>query len=334
MSARRDVALVMQEHRLSERQTCKLLEVDRSTYRYQPRPDHNAGLREALIGVARQKPRFGYRRLWIELTRKQGWKVSMGRVHRLYRAEHLAVRRLKRKRLSGIAPLNPLLIRPNQEWAVDFVSDALANGRALRALTMVDSFTRECPAIEVDTGISSRKVTRVLERVIRERGKPQALRCDNGPEFTSRHFLAWCADQKIELIHIEPGKPMQNGYVESFNGRFRDECLNANWFLNLPDAKTKIEDWRQHYNADRPHSSLDYRTPAEFAKIHSELTSRMAAIPPDRPSESRDRTPVLAGKGTLAPRPAGRALASSAPPCSVSLATGGSGGMASAVKVG
>ena len=192
--------------------------------------------------------------------------MGLGRVHRIYRAENLSVRRLKRKRLRGIAPLNPLLTRPNQEWALDFVSDALSNGRALRALTMVDSFTRECPAIEVAMGISSRQVTRTLERVIQERGKPKALRCDNGPEFTSRHFIGWCADKGIELVHIQPGKPMQNGYVESFNGRFRDECLNASWFVNLADAKQKIESWRRQYNVDRPHSSLDYRTPNEFAE--------------------------------------------------------------------
>jgi len=333
VSARRDVTLVMQEHRLSERQACRLLEVDRSTYRYQRRPDHNAGLREALLTVARQKPRFGYRRLWIELTRRQGWKVSLGRLHRLYRAEHLAVRRLKRKRLKGIAPLSPLLTRPNQEWALDFVSDALSNGRGVRALTMVDSFTRECPAIEVDTGISSRKVTRTLERVILQRGMPRTLRCDNGPEFTSRHFLGWCADRGIQLVHIQPGRPMQNGHVESFNGRFRDECLNANWFVNLADARDRIEHWRQEYNVERPHSSLDYRTPAEFARIYSELTSRMAAIPPTRPSESAaDRTAVLAGKGSLTP-PETNALASSAPPCKINSATGGSGGMALAVEV-
>lgn len=180
---------------------------------------------------------------------------------------------------------------------------------------MLDSYTRECPAIEVDTGISRRQVTRTLERVIAERGAPASLRCDNGPEFTSRHFLAWCAQKKIELVHIQPGKPMQNGYVESFNGRLRDECLNANWFVNLADAREKIERWRREYNADRPHSSLAYRTPEEFAKTCSELTSRMAAIPPGRPSELVDRTAVLAGKGSLAPRPQVRALACSAPPC-------------------
>jgi putative transposase len=319
----------MAEHRLSERQACRLLEVDRSTYRYEPRPDRNAKLREALIEAARQRPRFGYRRLWAVLTGRDGFEASVGRVHRLYRKEGLMVRRQKRKRLKGAAPASSLISRPNQEWALDFVSDALSNGRALRALTMVDSYTRECPAIEVDTGISSRQVTRALDQVIRERGAPSSLRCDNGPEFTSRHFLAWCAEKKIELVHIQPGRPMQNGHVESFNGRLRDECLNANWFVNLADARARIERWRQEYNADRPHSSLDYRTPEEFAKACSELTSGMAAIPPDRPSASGNRTAVLAGKGALPPRPAGRALAPSAPLCtSIVVATGGSGGMA------
>jgi putative transposase len=328
------VALVMAEHGLSQRHACRLLKVDRTTYRYEPRPDRNAKLRVALIEAARQRPRFRYRRLWVVLTTRQGLSVSIGRVHRLYREEGLAVRRQKRKRLKGSAPINLLICRPNQEWALDFVTDAISNGRALRALTMVDSYTRECPAIEVDTGISSRQVTRTLERVIAERGVPGSLRCDNGPEFTSRHFLAWCAQKTIELVHIQPGRPMQNGHVESFNGRFRDECLNASWFVNLADARTKIESWRQQYNADRPHSSLAYRTPAEFANACSELTSRMAATPPDRPSTSADRTAVLAGKGSLTPRPAGRALASSAPPCSSSVATGGSGGMAKGDQLG
>jgi putative transposase len=280
------VALVMTEHRLSERRACKLLDLERATYRYEPRPDRNEELREALIALAREKPRFGYRRLWAVLTERQGWQVSLGRVHRLYQQEGLMVRRLKRKRLRNVAPENPLLTRPNQEWGLDFVTDALVTGRALRAFTAVDGFTRESPLIEVDTGLSSYQVTRALDRAIEERDgvPPDAVRCDNGPEFTSRHFLAWCEKRKIRLIHIQPGKPMQNGLVESFNGRFRDECLNANWFLNLADARRKIEAWRNEYNTDRPHSSLAYRTPEEFAKACSELTSRMAAIPPDRPS--------------------------------------------------
>jgi putative transposase len=298
VSARRDVALLVTEHQLSERQACRLLELDRATYRYEARPDSNSQLREALLELARQKPRYGYRRLWAILDRR-GWKVNVKRIYRLYRAEGLMVRRLKRKRLKRQAPVDSLISRPNQEWALDFVSDALATGRALRALTIVDSYTRECPAIEVASGISSRQVTRTLDRIIEERGKPQSLRSDNGPEFTSRHFVAWCEESGIALHHIQPGKPMQNGHIESFNGRLRDECLNASWFLNLADAKRKIESWRQDYNADRPHSSLAYRTPAEFAQVCSELTSRMAANPPDRPSTSVDRTAVLADKGSL-----------------------------------
>jgi len=283
VSARRDVALLVAEYRFSERHACKLLGMDRSTYRYDARPDTNQQLREALLSLARQKPRYGYRRLWAILTRR-GWEVNVKRIYRLYREEGLMVRRLKRKRLTRDRTTDSILSRPNQEWALDFVSDALASGRALRTLTIVDSYTRECPAIEVGTGICSEQVTRVLERIIAERGKPESVRCDNGPEFTSRHFLAWCEEQGIAVIHIQPGKPMQNGHVESFNGRFRDECLNASWFVNLADAKRKIESWRVEYNGERPHSSLAYRTPAEFAKTCSELTSGMAATPPSRPS--------------------------------------------------
>jgi hypothetical protein len=181
----------------------------------------------------------------------------------------------------------------------------------------------------VSTGISSRRVTRVLEQVIAERGVPAAIRCDNGPEFTSLFFMEWCKSHGITVVHIQPGKPVQNGHVESFNGRFRDECLNTNLFLNVKDARQKIEAWRKEYNGQRPHSSLAYRTPDEFAKICSELTSRMAAIPPDRPSALVDRTAVLAGKGTLSPCPEGHAPADSAPLCIRDMiATGGSGGMA------
>ena len=283
MSARRDVVFLIAEHRLSERHACRLLEVDRTTYRYEPRPDRSRDLREALVSLARQKPRYGYRRLWVLLTRR-GWKCSENRIYRLYREEGLLVRRLKRKRVARDRSAEVLLSAPNQEWALDFVSDALATGRGVRGLTIVDSYTRECPTIEVATGLCSRTVTRTLERIIGERGKPQTLRCDNGPEFTSRHFLGWCEEQGISVVHIQPGKPMQNGHVESFNGRLRDECLNANWFVNLADARRKIESWRVEYNTERPHSSLDYRTPAEFANACSELTSRMAATPPSRPS--------------------------------------------------
>jgi putative transposase len=196
---------------------------------------------------------------------RRGWQVNVKRVYRLYRELGLMVRRTKRKRIRRTAAPERLLSARNQQWSLDFVSDALATGRVLRALTIVDGFTRECPVIRVGTSLSSHEVTRALKDVIGERGKPQHLRCNNGPEFTSRHFLAWCEQQGIVVNHIQPGKPMQNGHVESFNGRFRDECLNANWFVNLADAREKIERWRREYNEERPHSSLDYRTPSEFA---------------------------------------------------------------------
>jgi putative transposase len=258
------VAFVVQEFQMSERQACKLLEVDRSSYRYEPRPREDGQLRQEMVSLAKQKPRYGYRRLGVLLARR-GWKMNHKKLYRLYREEHLAVRRLKRKRL--VRPALPVveLKQANQEWAMDFVMDGLATGRAVRALTVVDEYTRECLAIEVDSCLSSRRVTRVLEWVIQQRGKPEALRCDNGPEFTSRHFLAWCEEQQIRLIHIQPGRPMQNGRVESFNGRLRDECLNANWFATMNEAKQKIETWRGEYNQERPHSSLGYRTPQEFA---------------------------------------------------------------------
>jgi putative transposase len=262
----------MKEHGYSERAACKLVEMDRSSYRYEPKPDHNEKLRQELIEIARQKPRYGYRRLHVLLGRR-GWKVNHKRLYRLYRAEHLALRRLKRKRLYRPATPIAQLNRANQEWSMDFVMDGLATGRALRVLTIVDSYTRECLAMEVDSCLSSRRVTRALEWVIQQRGAPGGLRCDNGPEFTSRHFLAWCEEQRIQLIHIQPGRPMQNGRVESFNGRLRDECLNANWFESLGQAKRRIETWREEYNRERPHSSLGYLTPLEFAARGAPLLS-------------------------------------------------------------
>jgi len=149
---------------------------------------------------------------------------------------------------------------------VDFAHDALANGRAIRVLTVEYEYTRESLALPVDTSFASRRVTRELERILVEREKPLAIRCDNGPEFTSRHFLAWCIEKQIALVHIQPGKPQQNGYVESFNGKLRDECLNVNWFENLWDARRKIAAWRVEYNEERPHSALGYQTPAAFAR--------------------------------------------------------------------
>ena len=169
--------------------------------------------------------------------------------------------------MSSKSSAPPEQLESNQEWALDFVCDALATGRGIRLLNVVDAFSRECLSLEVDTSLSSHRVTHALEAVTGRRGKPESVRCDNGPELTSRHFLSWCEERQIQRIHIQPGRPMQNGHVESFNGRLRDECLNANWFRNLMDARAKITAWRDEYNGERPHSSLGYRTPNEFAAI-------------------------------------------------------------------
>jgi putative transposase len=263
---RTDVAFAMQQFKMSERQACKLVDLDRSSYRYEPRLDHNAELRRKMVELARHRPRYGYRRLHALLT-KWGNSASMQRVYRIYKREGLAVRRLKRKRLTRCAAVVPPVWRADQEWALDFACDTLATGRGIRVLAVVDTFTRECLVLEIDTSLSSQRVTRSLDRAIEQRGTPESIRCDNGPELTSRHFLSWCEERKIQLIHIQPGKPTQNGYVESFNGRLRDECLNANWFANLMDARHKITQWKDEYNRERPHSSLGYRTPMEFAEV-------------------------------------------------------------------
>lgn len=251
---------------MSERRACKLLGVDRASYRYEPVPDRNAELREELMKLARQKPRYGYRRLHAVLERR-GQAVNVKRIYRLYAEEGLAVRRRKRKRLVRERAVEPRLIRANQEWAMDFIVDGLANGRMVRILSVVDAFTRECLALEADTSLGSGRVTRVLERLIDERGLPESVRSDNGPEFTSRRMLGWAEERKINLVHIQPGRPMQNGHVESFHGRLRDECLNANWFRTMNEVRRTLDSWRHEYNCERPHSALAYRTPDEFRRI-------------------------------------------------------------------
>jgi putative transposase len=254
----------------------------RSSCRYRHRPDRDEGLREQLRKLAQERPRFGYRRLGVLLERA-GEHVNHKRLFRVYRESGLSVKRNRRKKLVRCGVSQPVLREPNEEWSLDFVHDALANGRSVRVLSVVDNFTRECLALETDTSFASQRVTRVLEKLIARRGPPKALRMDNGPELTSRHFLAWCIDRKIAMHHIQPGKPMQNGHVESFNGRFRDECLNANWFRNLFHARIKIAVWRDDYNSARPHSGLAYRTPDEFAAQWQRPSSSAHLLPQSEP---------------------------------------------------
>ncbi len=254
-----------EQYEASQRRVCGLLSMAVSSYRYVSKRDDHP-LRQKLVELAREKPRYGSPRLQV-LLKREGWEVNHKRVERIYREAGLALRRKKRRHCVRLG--RPLVERTaaNQEWALDFVHDAVACGRTIRVLCVVDAYTRECLALEVDTSFASRRVTRVLEAIIAERGAPEVIRCDNGPELTSRHFLAWCMERKIELLHIQPGKPQQNGRLESFNGKLREECLNISWFQNLFDARAKISAWKVEYNEQRPHSSLRYRTPAEFAKI-------------------------------------------------------------------
>jgi putative transposase len=261
---REEVRWLGEHYQASQQRFCELMQIAVSSFRYRSTRSDTA-LRERLVELARKKPRWGYRRLHILLT-ESGMCVNHKRVFRVYREAGLAVRRKARKRLVREGSPQPTLTAANQEWAVDFAHDALANGRAIRVLTVEDEYTRESLALPVDTSFASRRVTRELESILAEREKPLAIRCDNGPEFTSRHFLAWCIEKQIALVHIQPGKPQQNGYVESFNGKLRDECLNVNWFENLWDARQKIAAWRVEYNEERPHSSLGYQTPAAFAR--------------------------------------------------------------------
>lgn len=263
------------EFQASERRVCGLMEIPRMSCRYQSRRDDSA-LRERLLELAREKPRFGYRRLWVLLVggrRGDNERINHKRVWRVYRDLGLSVRRTRRKRLQRAMSPRPVLTAPNQEWAVDFASDVTASGRRLRIFSVVDGYTRECLALEVDTSLPSRRVTRALQQVIEHRGMPVAMRSDNGPELCSRHYLAWCIERKIDAVHIQPGKPTQNAKVESFHGRLRDECLNVSWFWNVFDARAKIGAWRTDYNTRRPHSALKYLTPEEFARAAASPSS-------------------------------------------------------------
>jgi putative transposase len=242
--------------------------ISRSSARYRRRRSGDEELRERLRQLAGERRRFCYRRLHVML-RREGEQVNHKRVYRLYREEGLTVRKRSRKRVSrserslALAPT-----APNQCWSLDFVSDWLALGRKVRMLTIVDAYTRESLAIEVDTSLPGVRVARVLDRVIAVRGaKPDEIRLDNGPELTSRALDQWAYERGVQLRFIEPGKPVQNAYIESFNGRLRDECLNEHWFLTLAHAREIIEEWRTDYNQRRPHSALGNLTPLEFARV-------------------------------------------------------------------
>lgn len=258
---------MVSEFRRSQVRSCGLVGLQRSTFRYRSRRGGDRELREKLRALAQSRPRFGYRRLGIFL-RREGHEINHKRLYRIYRSEGLALprKRQKRRLWQRQSPLSPATT-PMERWSIDFVSDQFAGNRRFRSLTIVDDCSRESPAILVDTSIGGLRAVRLFEELDEKVGLPATIVLDNGPEFTSRAFLAWAQKRGIELRFIQPGKPTQNAFIESFNGKFRLECLDAHWFTSLGHARDVIEAWRCDYNEVRPHSSLDNRTPAEFAAL-------------------------------------------------------------------
>jgi putative transposase len=236
-----------------------------------------------LKDLAATRVRFGYRRLHV-LLRREGWGVNHKKVYRIYREEDLTVRRQKRKKFASKrrVPLREA-VAPNDQWSMDFVSDRLEDGRLLRVLSVVDHFTRECLLLEADTSLTGTRVARVLDRIARQRGYPDSIRVDNGSEFYSRAMDRWAHWHGVKLEFIRPGKPIENGYIESFHGRLRDECLNVHLFFSLGDAREKLERWRQDYNSVRPHGSLDDQTPAEFRAAHMHREHGVGAMDKHQP---------------------------------------------------
>lgn len=255
---------------MSTARACGLMSLATSSFHYRANPARpEQPLREALRRHAQERRRWGYRRL-IVLLRREGFADNHKRVHRLYRLENLQVRQRRRRkqRLARGAQRPPAPSVPNERWSLDFVHDRLANGRTLRLLNVHDDYTRECLWIEADTSLSGCRVARILSQVSELRGRPKSLITDNGPEFAGLALDRWSHENQVEHRFIAPGKPAQNGYIESFNGKLRDECLNEHEFINLPHAQELLESFREDYNQNRPHSSLGGLTPAEFAARH------------------------------------------------------------------
>ena len=260
---------VMESHGLSQRRACQLIELDRSTLRYRCRRPEDTAIRERLRELAAERRRFGYRRLGWMLAR-EGQRMNHKKLYRIYREERLIVRRRRgRKRALGTRAPMALPTRINQRWSLDFVSDTLSDSRRFRVLCIVDDYSRECLAAVVDTSLGGVRVVRELERLTMERAMPETVVSDNGTELTSGAVLRW-ATRRVAWHYIEPGKPVQNAFIESFNSKLRDECLNEYVFTTLAEARAIIEAWRQDYNHLRPHSSLGALTPVEFAMLNGQ----------------------------------------------------------------
>jgi putative transposase len=244
---------------------------------YESRKDLQEPLRRRLREIAATYVRYGYRRLTV-LLRREGWKVNAKRVYRLYEEENLKVRSVERKKIARRQRVPAVqALGPNEGWSADFVSDKLTDGRSIRILTVIDQFTRECVWLEADRSMSGPKVVAALTRAIEERGAtPTSMTLDNGSEFAGRAMEAWAIAAGVQLCFIRPGRPVENGFIESFNGRLRDECLNVEWFASLAEARDKLAAWREHYNHHRPHSALNDRPPSVFADLHSSIARRFA----------------------------------------------------------
>lgn len=275
---------------LSERRACDIVSADRKMIRYQSRRAPDTALRARLRDLANERKRFGYRRLFI-LLRQDGEAAGINRIYRLYREEGLTVRK-RRARRRAIGTRAPIMVeaKANARWSLDFVHDQLANGRRFRILNIVDDVTRECLAAIPDTSISGRRVTRELTALVARRGKPGLIVSDNGTEFTSNAIFTWQTEHKIAWHYIAPGKPMQNGFCESFNGRMRDELLNESLFLGLDHARSRISHWVTDYNQRRPHSALAYLTPVAYAATLTATGDRLRNPDQLRPGQSHFKT--------------------------------------------
>ena len=261
---------------LSKRKACILVDLGRTVYGYQSHRENDAMLRNRLRELAGQRKRFGSPRLHIMLKRER-LVVNHKRTERIYKEEGLALRRKRRRKgAASTRMVIPAPERPNQKWSMDFVSDSIVTGRRFRALAIVDDYSRECPAIEVDTSLGGARVVSVLEKLADIRGLPEVITVDNGPEFAGRAMDEWAYRKGIKLSFIRPGKPIENAFAESFNGRLRDECLNTNWFLNIKHARELIENWRKDYNTVRPHSALGGLSPQEFMELDGNAKMQVA----------------------------------------------------------
>lgn len=265
-SRRRDMIGYLKTHyAVSERHACALAMCTRSNYRYRSRLNPRTELRARIREIAQERVRYGYRRVHVLLER-EGWQVNHKLVHRLYREEGLALRRKRPKRHVSAVHREARIraTAPNQCWSMDFVADQLVNGTRFRSLTVLDVYTKECLAIEPGRSLKGEDVVAALKRISSKRGTPKTLYCDNGSEFVGRALDLWAYVNRVRIDFSRPGKPTDNAYVESFNGRLREECLNSHWFVSMQDAKRTIEAWRTDYNESRPHRALGNRTPQEF----------------------------------------------------------------------